>query len=585
MIRTVEIQNVTFRAFGWVQDPSNFRSLIDVVSVFDFNSQIHQNLKNYTLGYLVSLEDGRNSLIESLNNRPLRIKYSHLTGTAFYPRNSARCNGIIQATIRGQRREFIGDWPADNFVRWAHALGFIKYIYENDSFEITESGKELVENRSYQDELTSIEIDLLTKAILTYPPATRVLDILAESSNIPLTKFEIGQKLGFIGEAGFTSFPQNLLIEELFNNRNDRNAYNTIKSDWEGSSDKYARMISVWLCKLGLAQQTTKSLSININGTTITESIGQSYKITARGFRLLSNSRGNGGHPRITKNLYYEIFSTNASDREYIRIRRSLILKFLIERNIFVNIHQLNTYLSSKQIITNNETIIDDIKGLINIGIIIEVRDELYKFSDKVSDFVIPTLSVFQPSEITQIKDNVRARLTMLPHDYLSLIDLAFDSNQNRLFEMKTLDLLITECGYSGLHLGGSRKPDGVIYTNFLESNYGVIIDTKAYSNGYNLPISQADEMERYIRENQTRDILVNSNQWWLNFNANINEFFFMFVSGKFVGGYESQISRISRNTNVNGTAISIENLLYLADDILIGNIDLINAKDRIFEN
>ena len=91
MIRTVEIQNVIFRAFGWVQDPSSFRSLIDVVSVFDHNSQIHQNLVNFTLGNLVSLEDGRSSLIESLNNRPLRIKYSHLTGTAFYPRNTARC--------------------------------------------------------------------------------------------------------------------------------------------------------------------------------------------------------------------------------------------------------------------------------------------------------------------------------------------------------------------------------------------------------------------------------------------------------------------------------------------------------------
>ena len=49
---------------------------------------------------------------------------------------------------------------------------------------------------------------------------------------------------------------------------------------------------------------------------------------------------------------------------------------------------------------------------------------------------------------------------------------------------------MINECKYSGLHLGGGRKPDGIIYTQ----KYGVIIDTKAYSGGYNLPISQSDE-------------------------------------------------------------------------------------------
>ena len=83
-------------------------------------------------------------------------------------------------------------------------------------------------------------------------------------------------------------------------------------------------------------------------------------------------------------------------------------------------------------------------------------------------------------------------------------MDLAYDSKQNRLFEMKVIELLTEECGFQGLHLGGSRRPDGVLYTAGLTDNYGIILDTKAYSSGYSLPIAQADEMERYVRENQT---------------------------------------------------------------------------------
>ena len=65
---------------------------------------------------------------------------------------------------------------------------------------------------------------------------------------------------------------------------------------------------------------------------------------------------------------------------------------------------------------------------------------------------------------------------------------------------------------------GWKPQPDGVLYTAGLTDNYGIILDTKAYSSGYSLPIAQADEMERYVRENQTRDELVNPNQWWENF-------------------------------------------------------------------
>lgn len=175
--------------------------------------------------------------------------------------------------------------------------------------------------------------------------------------------------------------------------------------------------------------------------------------------------------------------------------------------------------------------------------------------------------------------------MTHLSHEYLSLIDLAYDSDQNRLFEMKTIELFTEECDFNGLHLGGSRKPDGVIYTTELSQNFGVIVDTKAYSDGYNLPISQADEMERYVRENQTRNINVNQNQWWQNFGNDIQNYYFMFVSGHFIGNFTSQLDRINRNTGVNGTAIAITNLLLCANAIKSGTLTHQEINDSLFNN
>lgn len=288
MISVIPTHNKNFRAFGWVQDPSNLRSLCDVVAVFDSNSQKHKDLIRIIIPKIVEKRDGRDNLIKALQSTPLKIKYAELVGTSFTPRSMSRCNGIIQATVKGQGRDFIGDWPADNYVRWAHCFGFIKYNY---------------------------------------------------------------------------------------------------------------------------------------------------------------------------------------------------------------------------------------------------------------------------------------------------------DSKQNRLFEMKTLDLLTEECNYQGLHLGGSRKPDGIIYTSENKCKYGIIIDTKAYSKGYNLPISQADEMERYIGENQTRNEKVNSNKWWNNFGADINEFYFMFVSGHFVGNFKAQIERISRNKSINGVALAVTNLILLAEAYKAGRFTHETIKNEMFNN
>ena len=323
MIELRKMENRKFRTFGWVQDPSDFKSLYNVVAIFDNTSEVHKQLVDERIEKLIEEKDGRSHFLEVMRSKPLKIKYTDLIGTAFTPRSSARCNGIVQATVEGQKRKFISDWPADNFVRWAHCLGFIQYNYEDDTFEITKKGLEWIKTKDASEGKL-----LLEEAILSYPPAIRILRLL--SNGKVMTKFELGSNLGFIGEDGFTSIPQNVLIMTLATTESI-NEKNKIKTNTEGSSDKYARMIGKWLTELGLLKQVTKEIVVAIGGKEYKEEIGQSYIITNEGLKALNRAEGKSRFCRISKNVSWEMMATKGNDRNYIRTRRSIILKILAE--------------------------------------------------------------------------------------------------------------------------------------------------------------------------------------------------------------------------------------------------------------
>ncbi len=578
MIEIKDMEKRSFRTFGWVQDPSDFDALHKVVSIFNENSDTYKELVKYKINELVEERDGKERLLEVLKVRPLKIKYQDLVGTSFIPRSSARCNGIVQATVKGQKRPFISDWPADNFIRWAQCLGFIRYNYYDDTFEITETGLEF--SNSLQDEEKN---GILENALLSYPPAVRILNLLEDGSI--KTKFELGKSIGFVGEDGFTSLPQDILVMTLAT-EDDVKEKNKLRTDTEGSSDKYARMIAKWLTKIGLLKQVSKSITVNIGNDTYTENIGQSYIITAKGIKALNKVRGKSKFKKIVKNISWEMLATKGTDRDYIRTRRAYIIKILSEGKIGLRLEEIRDRLEFYAILELSTVVKDDIEGLINIGLNINTINDKYYFEDEVNDFIIPRIinDNSSKSDITIKKDELRENLDELSHEYLSLIDLSFDSNQNRLFEMKVVELLTKECNYKGLHLGGSRKPDGIIYTDNLTDNYGVIIDTKAYSKGYDLPISQVDEMTRYVEENNKRDTTRNPNEWWNNFSDSINEFYFTFISGEFKGNIDKKLNRISIATTRKGAAIAIISLLKLANEIKAKRMNLEKVKS-IFIN
>ncbi len=558
----VRLSDISIRTFGWIQNPGDFQKLKKVVRVFDHTSDIHADLKENRIPALIEERDGRDEFLAQLNRIPLKLKYKDLVGTSFKPRGSARCNSIIQAIVEGQgTKKFVDNWSADGFVRWAHALGFIDYQYMLDAFSITRSGFDFSRSEDHSEDERSILID----AVLSYPPAVRVLNLLSLGDH--LTKYEIGKKLGFTGESGFTSLPQNILIPALAA-CDDAKERNKMKTDWDGSSDKYARMIGGWLEKLGLVNKVPKTFDVVVNGVAESVGIPHAYKITPEGLKQLRRAKGVTKAQRVPKRVCWEMFATKKTDRVYVRTRRSYILKALAGGMGLVSLNRLKEILALRGLEENIETIEDDIRGLVNIGLHMEESSRGYVLKDTINDFTIPVIEIEEASRssVEELKSELRPQLRVLSHDYLQLVEIAQEPDQNRLFEMKVMELFVNELGFQGCHLGGSRRPDGILYTTDLEKNYGVIVDTKAYREGYSLPIGQADEMERYIRENIDRNPSVNPNKWWEAFPDDIENFTFLFVSGFFKGNFKDQLERISLNTGAAGGAISVEHLLLGAD-------------------
>lgn len=567
------------RSFGWSQDASDFNSLKNVVQIFDNNSEFHKNL---VIARIPMLIDDKN-LVERfqtiLKSNPLKITYGDLVGTHSNPRKDSPCNGIIQASVCGQVKQYLSDWASDSFLRWAHLCGFIKYNGEDDTFQITQEGLGYSRTKDNSEE----EKECLLTAILKYPPVSRILELLSDGSH--LSKFEIGSKLGFVGDEGFTSLPQNILLTSLAMT-DDIKEKNKMKSDWDGSSDKYARQICKWLQKLGLVRQVEKEYKVLIGNKEYTEKLGQAYLITPDGLKAYRRLKGINKVSKVSKNVYWEMLCPKATDRYYIRNRRAYLIKFLSDSNSALSLTKLQTKLKEVEFEESIETIRDDLIGLQNIGLFIKESKSGFTLNDDIQNLVIPINSIGNgKSDTLRLKDFCRDILENVSHNYLNLIDLAYDPKSNRQFEMEVIDLLVSECGYKGLHLGGGRKPDGIVYTKNLNENYGTIIDTKAYSKGYSLPISQADEMRRYVEENNKRDSKINPNKWWNNFPEKLNKFSFLFVSSEFNGQFEDKLENISHTTNIKGGALNVVNLLILAENIKAKYLDLGQVYNLIAQN
>lgn len=566
---------MVYRSFGWIQNPSDLAKLKKTVQVFDANSNQYAALRDSIVReQIIYFDDIRDSLQEKLNKGVTEFSYTELVGTArdkygksISSRQNQQANALLQITILPQSantkgKRYTDDWTADGFLRWAVSWNFVETDRDSDMFKITKLG--LLYSQTVDD--SEEEKEFLQKALLQYPPATQVLSVLTGNPGHH-TRFFIGDKLGFRGEKGFTSYNEDLMIDWIKSLTNPAER-TKVKQNIEGTSDKYARMICGWLKKVGWVSQRQSSLTDN-HGHTFTGF--PEYSITAQGQHALQQAQGASRHTRVEKFIMWEFLATNADNRDYIRTRRAYILKFLLETQSFSVLMQK---LRKKGFNDDAEIIKNDIQGLNCFGIRINLNHNRVELKDSINNFSIPNLTVTQ-ALVDQARDKKKAdflRNTNLPAKYIELLDIAFDDKRNRDFEIITAELFRDAYGLRSIVLGGGRKPDGLVFTD----RFGIIIDTKAYSKGYGKNIGQADEMIRYIEDNQRRDIGRNPIEWWNDFDSAIPEdqFYFMWVSGKFIGRFDEQVSYTASQTKTHGGGLNVEQLLLGADAVLKGKLD-----------
>lgn len=570
------------RTFGWIQNPSSVDNLKNTVGIFVNGSAIHTDLINTKIPFLIEYNLASEPTVllhyaQLLSAKKIELQYEDLKGkgAGSEGRKNAKCSGIVQAVITAQKsitvsnsagntvtlkKPYTDDWTADGFLRWAISIGLLEYNNDKDTCKVTEIGERFVKAET-EEETNAI----LGEAYLSYPPVVRILNLLKDEGH--LTKFEIGKKLGFIGEAGFTSIPQNIWVAG-YCDETDPTKKSKIRSDEEGSSDKYARMICGWLCGIGWVQRTPKTVEVSYGGKDYSCEIGQSYVITMEGLKNLKKAYGTSKSKRVPRIVFFEMLATKTQDVQYVRLRRAHIIKYtnIKERTL----EQIQTYLKAKGIDESVSCIKDDIEGLKGIGLTFVESRNTYKLVDEICNLEIPVSIVATKTDVSIIKDRVREKLCNLDHKYLTLIDLSFGGNDtDRDFEIQTIDLLTNELEYKGKRLGDTRKPDGIVYYD----ENGIIIDNKAYSEGYSLPRAQADEMVRYLQENNDRNPARNPNEWWNEFDSKVNKFNFVFISSIFKGRIEERLNEICISTGINGAVLNSENLLYLAEGLKSGSI------------
>lgn len=568
---------MTERTFGWVQEAYTIPNLKRVVSVFVPNSSINRLLKEDKIPRLISKENRAEDMICILDANPICVPYTLLKGKGTpkgYTRSNAPCSGIIQAVLKGQRKEYQSDWSADSFLRWAISIGMLNYNRNNDTCSITELGY----SYATSDDDSKQEYEILTQAFLSYPPVCRILNLLENGQ--AMTKFELGSQLGFIGEAGFTSIPQHLILQGLKDVSTPKER-NKLLSDTEGTSDKYVRTICAWLKGMGWVNQVSKKVSANINGTEYTDTITQSYQLTLNGKKIVKHTTGTSKYKRINKRVMWDMLATKPSDRNYLRNRRTYLIQYL--SSSYRTLNEIKAHLATVGLNEDVQAIADDIRGFSNIGLNVSQSGSKYKIMDNIIDLKIPCDDEItaEKSDLTALKDVIRKQLSHINHKYLVLIDLGFDGNADRDYEIETADLLTSELDFKGGRLGDTRKPDVCVYYD----KNGLIIDNKAYGKGYSLPIKQADEMVRYLDENQKRDKALNSNEWWKIFDDSVTEYNFAFISGAFTGGFKGRLENIYQRSHVNGAAINSVNLLLLAEEIKSGRLSYREAVEKFNSN
>lgn len=388
----------------------------------------------------------------------------------------------------------IGRWADETYLRLAEALGFIEYDREYDEFIISDLGKNLA-NSSEEEEPS-----FLLNAILSYPPACRILELLKKSSE-PLSKFELAEKLGFTNEDGFPTFGLNNYIRAY----HDATNKNQVKSNKESTLDKYARMIANYLIELGLVEKAEKRLTFGIYEA----ETPHTYQITAKGIQAYTKSLGKSTSVKIIKNVSYEMLASRKQvGSSILRQRRSLILEFLNKKKgKIVSDEDVSKYLIKNNSATSSLDIKEDIVKLQNLGLQIDIigASIILKENINLNIPIFTSQSEQIKKEIIKTVDLIKSKTTLIDDAFIEkIVTESFSGKvKSKEFEDSVFQLYNESIGFEGIKLGGigSREPDSLFWYKISGGGdgYGLIVDAKAYSKGFKINTSSARQMNDYI--------------------------------------------------------------------------------------
>ena len=457
-------------------------------------------------------------------------------------------------------------WDARCRIKAICATGMVEIDRECQGYRLTELGKQLCaaskseEMRKGNRVLSSEEIDLFRKGLLTNPPVVRVLTLLNDnrkSGKGPMSKYDVGSQLGFVGDVGFTHFEADFVARsgKSFN-------------DAEGDADKWARTIISWLQQVGWV---IKEDSIDVYGKSLPR-----YTTVYEVDRVLQYAAAS-----TEKYIPQEMLcSDHHPFTEVVQQRRVAILKKLAKTQ-YLPISELLAQLISDGIDTDEETLAFDILNMQQAGIRIFRERSYYRLADKIKLDEIKEKPAHIAQQVggieKQIEHYVMVYADSLPTRLVdNLIRYGYDgTNSAALFEM-TIDKFFSNMGYESQCLGqGHGRVADVIAKYRAPSypkSYGLIIDAKAYEK-YPFPAGDVRKMKEYINLHGVELM-----------QDMIPRHAFAFISMAFTDPDE-KLEEIANDTAVRGTAIDVFTLLELGSKVAKQEVSIADLYDSFITN
>lgn len=395
--------------------------------------------------------------------------------------------------------------------------------------------------------LSPEEKEIFKKGLLSNPPVIRVLSILNESrrnGNVPLSKYDVGSQLGFVGDIGFTHFEAEYvaLMDKSFN-------------DKEGDADKWARTIISWLSQVGWV---VKGESAEIYGKTLPR-----YTTTFEVDRVLQY-----GAKSTIKYVPQEMLcSEHHAFPKVVQERRIAILKEL-SKSAKVHIDTLLTTLNGNGIEIDEETLKFDLINLKQAGINVEKELSCYRLVDKVKLDII-TEKTQEAATVNDVEKAITHYVTTyadtLPSRLVdNLIRYGYGGTETAALFEASVDKFFKLLGYDSNCLGQGHGRVADVIAKYRAAqyakSYGLIIDAKAYPK-YPFTAGDVRKMKEYI-ELHGAELLADR----------IPHHAFAFVSMDF-SPPESHLQEIANDTAINGTAITVYELFKLGDEVVQNQI------------